>query len=175
MRAATSATSAADVIVLNKVDVVSRTRLDSVRGRFTHAAARVLEATHADVPPAAVLGVGGASARRRQRSGGHDHAAAFATWTWTASEPLAYGAIRRALASLPASVFRAKGFLLLAEAPEQRVVVHLVGRRVEMRPLGPWNGAEPRTELVFVGLDPDVDRLQVDALPAASLGEPAAV
>lgn len=49
------------------------------------------------------------------------------------------------------------------EAPGQRVVAHVVGRRVDTRPLRPWNGDPPRTELVFVALGHDVDR---DAVPA---------
>ena len=92
---------------------------------------------------------------------GHGHTAAFETWSWTASQPLAYETVRATLGSLPVGVFRAKGFLYLAEAPDKRVVAHVVGRRVDIRPLGTWNGARPRTELVFISLDPNVDRALV--------------
>ena len=154
--------ASADVIVLNKVDLVSWERLARVRGRIMYPAARLVEATYAEIPLEVALGVGGCNAHPTRAA--HDHGAAFATWAWTTSEPLAYRAARKALASLPASVFRAKGFLYLAEVPEQRVVAHVVGRRVDVRPLGPWNGAEPRTELVFVSLDPDVDQERVRVL-----------
>jgi hypothetical protein len=50
-----------------------------------------------------------------------------------------------------------------AESTERRVVEHVVGRRVDVRQLGSWNGAEPRTELLFVGLDPHLDQGQVNA------------
>ena len=149
--------ASADVIVLNKADLVSRERLDEVRGRWTYPKARVLEAAHANVPLALVLGLDGARAADDTSDTGHDHAAAFVTWTWAASEPLSYDAARNALAGLPPSVFRAKGFLHLAEAPDERVVAHVVGRRVDMRPLGSWAGEPPRTELVFISLDPHVD------------------
>jgi hypothetical protein len=43
------------------------------------------------------------------------------------------------------------------------VVAHVVGRRVELRPLGPWDERGPRSELVFVGLDPEVDAAGVRA------------
>jgi G3E family GTPase len=148
--------ASADVIVLNKVDLVSREHLERVRERFTYPRARIVEAVYAGVPLQAVLGIGGCSAPAARIA--HDHATAFAAWTWTASEPLARDAVRQALTSLPTSVFRAKGFLYLAEAPEERVVAHVVGRRVEMRPLGRWNGAKPQTQLVFVSLDSGVDR-----------------
>lgn len=160
--------ASADLIVLNKVDLVTREHLERVRARLTYSAARLAEAVRADVPLALVLGLGGSSAPGASHRHGDDHTASFTTWTWTASEPLAYDAVRAALASLPTSVFRAKGFLHLTEVPEQRVVAHVVGRRVDIRPLEPWNGAEPRTELVFVGLEPGVDLARVEALLAGA-------
>ena len=150
--------ASADVIVLNKADLVSRKRLDEIRGRLTYPTARVLDASYANVPLEVVLGLDRAHAVDDLSDAGHDHAEAFVTWAWTASESLSYDAVRRVLARLPSSIFRVKGFLHLAETPGERVVVHVVGRRVDVRPLGPWNGAEPRTELVFVGLHPDLDR-----------------
>lgn len=153
----------ADVIVLNKADLVSTEDLERLRDRIAYPTARFVEAAYADVPLDVVIGMGG---RRENGAGEHAadaHAAAFTTWTWTAAEPLRYQAVRDALASLPTSVFRAKGFLHLAEEPGQRVVAHVVGRRVELRPLGPWNGATPQTELVFISLDPAVDQARVGA------------
>ncbi len=154
--------AAADVIVLNKVDLVSRAELERVRVRFTYPAARLVEAAYADVPLEVVLGVGGAAGSGSPAQKGHGRAT-FVTWAWASSEPLALDAVRRALATLPAGVFRAKGFLYLAESLERRVVAHVVGRRVDIRQLGSWNGTEPRTELVFVGLDPHLDQGQVNA------------
>ena len=160
--------ASADVIVFNKADLVSEAELAALRGRFTYPAARVIEATFADVPLEVVLGVDGARGPAADPAGhaedGAHHRETFATWTWTSTQPLSYEAVRTALASLPPSVFRAKGFLHLAEALEQRVVAHVVGRRVDIRPLGAWNGAQPRTELVFISLDPDVDQTGVGAL-----------
>jgi G3E family GTPase len=154
--------AAADVIIFNKVDLVTRDELDDVRRRFTYPAARVLEAAFADVPLEVVLGVEGLYDDVTDVDhSGHGHTAAFETWSWTASQPLAYETVRAALGSLPVGVFRAKGFLYLAEAPDKRVVAHVVGRRVDIRPLGTWNGARPRTELVFISLDPNVDRALV--------------
>jgi G3E family GTPase len=156
--------AAADVIVLNKVDLVSREELERLRVRIAYPAARIVEAVHAAVPLDVVLDIGSSNGTSRQRrvGYGHDHTA-FTTWSWTCAKPLAYQAARDALASLPPSVFRAKGFLYLAETPRERVVVHVVGQRMDMRPLGPWNGARAQTELVFVSLDPDVDQGQVRA------------
>ena len=148
--------ASADVIVFNKTDLVSREELADLRGRFTYPAARVVEAAYGDVPLEVVLGVDG-GAGDVASAHAHDHQAEFTTWTWTSSLPLSYRPVRAVLASLPESVFRAKGFLHLAEAPDERVVAHVVGRRVDVRPLGSWAGEPPRTELVFISLDPHVD------------------
>jgi len=163
--------AAADVIVLNKADLVSAAELEAVRSRLTYPAARIVESSFGRVPLELVLGVGGAAGPSPADANGHLHADGISTWTWTSDAPLRYGPLRAALGTLPAGVFRAKGFVRLVEAPGQRVVAHVVGRRVEIRPLGPWNGDAPRTELVFVGLGNDVDpasvreRLEATAAP----------
>lgn len=151
--------ASADLIVLNKADLVSKAELAVLRERLTHPKARTVEASHGDVPLPLVLGLGldggaatdGAGAVR-QESDDTDHDAQFATWTWSTAQPLSYAAVRSVLSSLPPEVYRAKGFLNLAEAPGERVVAHVVGRRVDMRPSGVWNGAPPRTQLVFISL-----------------------
>jgi G3E family GTPase len=160
--------ASADVIVFNKADLVSPTAMADVRERFTYPSARVLESAYADVPLEVVLGVERPAGLAGAISAGSDHGAEFATWAWTSDVPPRFEAVRSVLASLPAGVFRAKGFVYVGEAPEQRVVAHVVGRRVDLRPLGAWDGSPPRTELVFVSLDPGVDQARVAELLAAT-------
>lgn len=160
----------ADVIVLNKADLVSAAELAALRRQLVHPAARILDAVEADVPLDVVLGVQGGARSDDGAGRDHDHHAGFVTWSWTCGQPLAYAAVRDVLRSLPPSVYRAKGFLYLAEAPGERVVAHVVGRRVDLRPHGTWNGATPRSELVFVSLDPGLDASAVeDRLAATAL------
>jgi len=149
--------AAADVIVLNKADLVSADELARVRSRVTYPAARIVEASFGSVPLELVLGIGGAARASSAGDGDHLHEDGLATWAWTPESPLRYGPLRAALGRLPTGVFRAKGFVRLVEAPGQRVVAHVVGRRVDIRPLGTWNGDRPRTELVFVAFGRDVD------------------
>ena len=156
--------ASADVIVFNKLDLVSREELADVRRRFTYPGARVISAEHARVPLEAVLGLAAEHIGRGVLgSGRYEHSAEFQTWTWESLRPVRYERIRDVLGSLPEGVFRAKGFLQLAEAPGQRVVVHVVARRVTMQPFGSWNGEAPRSELVFLSLDPDLDSDLVNA------------
>jgi G3E family GTPase len=160
--------ASADVVVLNKADLVTRDKLDSLRARLGYARARIVEAAHGDVPLEVVLGVE-AGRRVGEEQLAEDHAHAFTTWAWSTTEPLSYSGVRAALASLPASVFRAKGFLDLVEAPGQRVVAHVVGRRVDLRPHGSWDGEAPRSELVFVSLDRGVDVASVSERLAGAI------
>lgn len=153
--------ASADLIVFNKTDLVSSDDVASLRLRLTYPRARVVEARHANVPLGLVLGLdGGVSSDPEAGDEGSapvGHGDLFSTWTWTSGRPLAYAAVRDVLASLPSDVYRAKGFLDLAEAPGQRVVAHVVGRRVDIRPSGTWGDAQPRSELVFISLESGLD------------------
>ena len=151
----------ADLIVFNKADLVSEGDLAALRQRLTYPKARVVEASYGNVPLELLLGLDGGrpepGAEEPPGSPPGTHSDLFATWTWTSSRALSYAPMRSLLSSLPRDVYRAKGFLYLAEAPEQRVVAHVVGRRVDLRPSGHWGGASPRTELVFVSLEDGID------------------
>lgn len=166
--------AAADVIVFNKADLVDPQALGDLHRALSYPGARVIDAVHADVPFGLLLGHGA------DRSGGGtdpvpaDHAERFATWSWTASAPLSYRAIRGVLASLPPAVFRAKGFLHVAEHPARRLVAHVVGRRLDVRDLGTWQDATPRSELVFISLGPGTDFAALEERLWAAEHEPLA-
>jgi G3E family GTPase len=168
--------AAADVIVFNKADLVTEKELDDLRARITYPRARVATASYGDVPLEIVLGASAgtedellAGERRRLTPAPADHTQLFATWAWTSARPLAYASVREVLMSLPAAVYRAKGFLYLAETPAQRVVANVVGRRVDLRPEGAWNGACPRTELVFISLEAGFDATGLRARLAGTI------
>ena len=163
----------ADLIVFNKADLVSEADLAALQQRLTYPKARVVEATYGDVPLELLLGLDGGRAEPGADvpagSERRTHSELFATWTWTSSRPLSYAAMRLLLGSLPSAVYRAKGFLYLAEAPDQRVVAHVVGRRVDLRPSGQWGSAPARTELVFVSLEDGIDTVGLRGRLAAAV------
>lgn len=163
----------ADLIVFNKADLVSETHLAALRQRWAYPQARVVEASYGDVPLELLLGLdGGRADPAAVEPAGPPpptHSDLFATWTWTSSRPLSYASVRSLLGSLPSAIYRAKGFLYLAEAPEQRVVAHVVGRRVDLRPSGQWGSTPPRTELVFVSLESGIDRVGLRERLAAAV------
>ncbi|GAC1399678.1 MAG: GTP-binding protein [Chloroflexota bacterium] len=141
----------ADLVILNKVDLVEApTRVDLGDWIRTLAPwARVLEARDANVPVELVLGIDRASSDVVGSSRSHD--VPFGTWSYSTLRPFAYRKIREALESLPVSVYRGKGIVILADAPNLRFVTQLVGRRVSIDVAGPWGSEAPRTDLVFIG------------------------
>ena len=45
------------------------------------------------------------------------------------TKPLSHRAVRHAVKTLPATIYRAKGFVYLDETPDRKGIVHVVGQR----------------------------------------------
>lgn len=160
----------ADIVVLNKVDLLDAKALNEVKTwiREIVSRARILETSYGRVPLPLILGVGaydpdriaerashdihvheaGASA---DHDHAHDHSTVFETWHWRTDSPLAYRALRKALDTLPLSIYRAKGFIYLADMPENRGILHVVGKRITLTFGAPWGDETPYTQLVVIG------------------------
>jgi G3E family GTPase len=61
------------------------------------------------------------------------------------------------LKRLPNTVYRVKGIVYMADSPEQRGVLQMVGKRATIDVQGGWSG-EPGSNVVFIGADGSVDR-----------------
>jgi G3E family GTPase len=180
---------AADIVVLNKVDLVTEAQRDVARSfiRGVTPNARILEVTHGRVPLELLLGVGAYSADRlqtREKRDVHTHAAdelhdhdqehhhhehtdhtlVFNTVLYQTDQPLSYPALRQAINALPTTIFRAKGFVYLNEAPDRKAVIHIVGRRAALTFSGSWCGKPPKTRLVFIGSHGGVDATHLQTL-----------
>ena len=81
----------------------------------------------------------------------HDHALVFNTWSYTTDKPLSHQAVRQAVKTLPATIYRAKGFVHLYEIPDRKGIVHVVGQRARLIIGEPWGDEKPGTQLVFIG------------------------
>lgn len=145
---------AADILVLNKVDLVDAETRAAVRAWLAAEApeSAIVEATQAGLPIDLVLAPLRAEPRHRAADPHvHDHGATFATVTLSLDRPIARSALEQGFRALPPSVLRAKGFLALAEAPEARVLVQFTGTRLTITP---WRGDAdqgPAHALVFIG------------------------
>jgi G3E family GTPase len=157
--------AAADLIVINKTDRVDPAGLDAVRARVRAIAAdaRVVSAVHADVPLDFVLGTraGPASTPPSHAHAHAHHDERFVSFSWSSDEALAFQALYEALRTLPASIYRGKGIVNLAEVPDRRVIVQMVGRRVTVERGAPWGREAPSTRVALIGAP---DGIEVAAL-----------
>ena len=160
--------AAADILVLNKVDLVDEPTLDALEAKVRRRArgGRILRADHGRVAPALVLGVAAFDPVRlgelealdvhvheagEHHGHAHDHGVEFWTWSFRSERPLSARRLRRAVDELPPSVVRAKGTVQLASHPGNRAVMHVVGRRAELCLDVPWGDQAPSTGLVLIG------------------------
>jgi len=175
----------ADMVILNKVDLVDRAHIVKIKdwldSRFHRY--RLVEAIQADVPLPVLLSVGrfdpansNPSPLEGERDGvrgehdgctdphcnhedhHHDHSKAFSTWSYETDQPLSLEALRETASKLPSNIYRAKGVIYTADAPERRAVLQVVGRRVDITLDSGWNGRPPRTQIVAIGAPGAIDQ-----------------
>jgi G3E family GTPase len=164
---------AADLIVLSKIDLVAPDAVADVRAWLvTHApGAPIMEAVAGQLPLAYTLGRDPASdaaiLARLPETGPalpgehvHDHERhdlVFDQVTFTTDTPCERSALTAAMAALPPAVVRAKGVVYLADAPEHRFILQLVGRRWTLQQDAPWGDEPPSTRLVLIAPHGQVD------------------
>lgn len=149
--------AAADLIVLNKIDLVAEADARATTAWLGDLAphARIISATHGALPCEAVLGTPASLTRTTvsvatphawyRRT---DHAALFTTRTLQSARPLHEASLRGVLDALPDSVLRAKGFVRFATDPTRVQLVQLVGRRWSIAPAPPHVTVEGSTLVI---------------------------
>ena len=165
----------ADLLVLNKVDLIDRggvgkvrTWLDDHFHRY-----RLIEARNGDVPLSILLagrpadGSPSAAVRNGHAADtcsdpdchehAHRHTDAFGTWSYETNRPLSLAKLRAAASRLPADVYRCKGVIHSVDNPAQRTVLQVVGKRVDISQAGEWQDEKARTRIVVIGARGGVD------------------
>lgn len=169
--------AAADMVVINKIDLLSPKRLEKVR-RWLHMLdpnARIFETSYGKIPLELALGVGrfdlmqlnreardvhvhASEGEEHDESGEehphhvHDHSLVYNTWLYQSFEPFNLKALREVTKNLPPSIYRVKGFVYLSEAQARRGVLQVTGRRVRLSLAEPWREDEiPHNEIVVIG------------------------
>jgi G3E family GTPase len=180
--------SAADIVVLNKIDLVPAERHRAVEEwiRRIVPQARILSAAYGDVPLGLLLGIERPAGlvplhlaehhaqpdhvrehhHDHAEDGGehhHDHGAEFATWSYVSDRPFTLHAFRQVILNLPPTIFRGKGFVYLAEVPQRKAMLQLVGVRVHVTVGDPWGDEMPQTRMVFIGVPNGVDEAMLRA------------
>ena len=172
----------ADIVVLNKIDLVTLSEQAAIeeRIRYISPRSRILATQHGQVPVGVVLGTElQEPARDYDRSphdvhvhaapNGHthdhdhhhhhhehdhehdDHTLLFHTWHYEEKRPFHFKSLQKVVNNLPLSIYRAKGFLYLNEAPDRKCTLQVVGKRARLVVSEPWGELEPHTSLVFIG------------------------
>jgi G3E family GTPase len=152
---------AADLLVLNKIDLVDAEQLAQTRAWLrdvTGPSTAIVETSFGDVPIDVVLGVRAATGPPQREPRDHDHHhPSFETWSWQGEAAIHGAGLVEAIKQLPAGIVRAKGLLHLREDPASRYVLQVVGRRFSVLPDRPWGDDAPASQLVVIGLPGSVD------------------
>lgn len=157
--------AAADMLVLNKIDLVSPWQLDELDGWLARMApgVPVVHARDGSVPLIALIGLESAGAPSTEPV---EHGRDYVTVSVTVDEPLRRSDLEAFLDGLPPGVLRVKGIVRLVESPERRTVVHRVASRRSITTEGDWRAGESG-RIVVIAL--------AGGLGAESLPEGAAV
>jgi G3E family GTPase len=155
---------AADVVVLNKLDLVDSSREAAVRSRLGTLAPEsvVVGASEGRVAPALLLGAHGGGLQHTNDAAhvhgpGCDHSpdephADHTTWSWVLDSPLTRSQVEQWVASFSDDIVRAKGTLALVDEPHHCTVLQVVGRRTRLSVGEPWGDAAPASRIVAIGL-----------------------
>ncbi len=157
----------ADLVVLNKVDLVGPEHIEVIKEWVDHHIhrIRIIEATKCDVPLEILLAVGRFDPAHtllqhtEEEGQAHKHdtergsaSDTFETWSYKSDQPFSIEALREMVRrELPASIYRCKGIVYGKECPEKRFAIQAVGRRVEIVDLGEWGDRTPQSQLVAIG------------------------
>ena len=164
--------ASADMMILNKVDLAGPEQVKKVKDliddHFNNI--RIVETSYCDVPYEILMGVGrfdparlapsplaGERAGVRGQHGDHDHSEAFSTWSYQTEQPLSLAALREIARKLPGSIFRCKGIVYAADMPQRRIVLQIVGRRMDVSALDEWDGNRPGTRIAAIGPPGGID------------------
>ncbi len=170
----------ADIVLLNKCDLVGAGRLAAVEAgiRRIGEGARIIRTIRARIALPLILSVGlfqsdRYSSDHYDQAHGHLAFDGFEAVSFESARPIAAEAFQKFLEELPGEVYRAKGVLWLDHS-DKRWVFHLVGRRFTLDE-GDWSGPR-RNRLVVIGRRLDERRLRhrLEACAAPAAVNPAA-
>jgi G3E family GTPase len=149
----------ADLIILNKTDLVLESAQSNLRHWFAEIApgTPIVETVQAEVPISILLGRHQSHAEANLLSdawpvsGEGDHRQQFETWTLEHNETLDRETLTYFAAGLGEGIYRAKGLIWLTEDPVHRYIYQQVGSRWSLEPDTEWGDAVPHSQLVVIG------------------------
>ena len=160
----------ADLVILNKIDLVDPVRVDVARewvnAHFNRI--RMIETTHCDVPLEVLFSPDGTESRLGGERDwgddpghGHGHGPAFVSHTVSNGDVYDQDRLVEMLRrKLPLGVLRCKGLVALAHDPEHQYLLQAVGRRATLSKLRPWQDRHRISQIINIGQDIDPAELE---------------
>jgi len=150
--------AAADLLVLNKVDLATATALRDTEQWLATAypTTAVVRARHGVLPGELILGAA-ASVIHEDAPHHHNYGPDFAHALFETARPLDRQAFADALDAMPPEILRGKGFVQFSDTPGTTEVLQLVGRRWSLAP-AERAGDQPTCQLSFIALAEGFDR-----------------
>jgi len=159
----------ADMVVLNKTDLVGPEHIEVIREwiGLHMQRVRIIEATHGNVPMEILLSSGrfeSATSPSERLVEIHTEpggvAPTFDRWSYETAEPFSIEALRRMVQrELPESVYRCKGIVYAADSPDTRLALQIVGRRTQIVEIEEWGERPRRSEIVAIGRGFDEEQM----------------
>lgn len=154
-----------DFVIVNKTDLVPIEKVEEIKGlvQGINERARIFTASHGEIDVRLLLGQ---DFHDEQKSiAPHDHGSdhlhdEYSKVSFTSGKSLDPAAFQKFVnEQIPPEIYRAKGFVDLGKKGHGRkYTFQLVGKRAEMT-WGDWLDQKPRTELVFIGIGFDEQKL----------------
>lgn len=151
---------AADLIILNKIDLISGETLQARRAWLQENLdkPRVIECCNGDVPLSLLLGV---HIRSKTNPIGHAPHETYATWSYQSAQDVTREQLEQFAEHLPSGIVRAKGF---ARSGDDCLALQVVGRRKEVSAI---NSDQQGLTLVAIALEQDLEKQVLDELAAS--------
>jgi len=163
----------ADLVVLNKTDLVGTEHIEVIREwiGLHKDPVRIIETTYSNVPMEVLLSAGRFDSEAVADLRTEDTGAAqphhpddldrmFDRWSYRTTAPFSLDALRLMVRrELPESVYRCKGIIYAADSPTTRLALQVVGGRMQIVDLGEWGDRQRVSEIIAIGSEIDRQHL----------------
>lgn len=154
----------ADIVLLTKVDNVNKTDVEQARklAETVSPGALIFESETENITLDLILGTqkqpsdtvatGKFVASIEVAEPSMSVEETYHSWNYQSKEPLSKDGFSEILRDLPPHTVRGKGFLYLAEYPDEQFSFQMVGKRAKVEPIGRWGEKTPQNQIVFIAL-----------------------
>jgi G3E family GTPase len=160
---------AADIILLNKIDTVNKTKIKTIKSAIKKLApqARIIETTNSSVPLALILNIGQFDVKRfldkqgkwkeedhdHDKFGNHIEEDGIISFMFKSTKPMDMHKFQLFAQNLPESICRSKGIIYF-KGLKNKAIYQQVGRRIDVKTQQAW-GKKKETQIVFIGQNVD--------------------